>query len=163
MHCEQAICQNLDKMDYWHSLQKLTFLCNYWSESNWVFCKMQVMSYIYITDNLSLIHLRLLKLLMRKVRLNFFGGTYGSYIMAPLHNICILTQIRTSNANFMQQGQCDIWHSSAKYSQVNNATWIIGFYRNEICKQNITYLSHANGALYFIINSILVSSCLLKI
>ena len=64
---------------------------------------MQVMSYIYITDNLSLIHLRM-KLLMRKVRLIFFlggggGGTYGSYIMAPLHNICILTQIRKIRAN----------------------------------------------------------------
>ena len=38
-------------------------------ESNGIFCKMQVMSYIFITENHTLIHLRLLKLLMRKVRL----------------------------------------------------------------------------------------------
>ena len=37
MHCEPAICQNLDKMDSWHSLQKFTFLRNYWIESNGVF------------------------------------------------------------------------------------------------------------------------------
>ena len=25
VHCEPAICQNLDKMDSWHSLQKIQF------------------------------------------------------------------------------------------------------------------------------------------
>ena len=30
VHCEPAICQNLEKMDSWHSLQKFTFLRNYW-------------------------------------------------------------------------------------------------------------------------------------
>ena len=29
--------QNLDKMDSWHSLQKFTYLRNYWTESNGVF------------------------------------------------------------------------------------------------------------------------------
>ena len=61
--------KNLDKMDSWHSLQKFKFLRNYWIESNGVFCKMKVMSYIFITENQTLIHLRLLKLFMRKVRL----------------------------------------------------------------------------------------------
>ena len=69
VHCEPAICQNLDKMDSGHSLQKFKFLRNYWIKSNGVFYKMQVMSYIFTTENLSLIHPKLLKLLMRKVRL----------------------------------------------------------------------------------------------
>ena len=81
--CEPAICQNLDKMDSWHSLQKFTFLRNYWIESNGVFCKMQVMSYICITENHTLIHLSLLKLLMRKVWLYFFFG----------HTVCIHLQL----------------------------------------------------------------------
>ena len=54
VHCEPAICQNLDKMD--SSLQKFTYLRNHWIESNGVLCKMQVMSYIIITENHTLIH-----------------------------------------------------------------------------------------------------------
>ena len=69
-----AFCQTLEGMVSWHTLWKFIFLRNFLTKSNGVFCKMQVISYSFVTWNYISIYSVLWKLLMRKVRLSVFLG-----------------------------------------------------------------------------------------
>ena len=80
VHCDSAFCQNLEGTVLWHTLWKLIFLRNYLTKFNGILCKMQVISYSFITWNYTLIYVILWKLLMRKVRLYFFWDIRYTYL-----------------------------------------------------------------------------------
>ena len=80
VHCEPAICQNLDKMDSWHSLQKITYLRNYWIESNAVFCKNAGNELHFHNRKSYFDSFKTFEVIDAESPIVIFFGTYGIYL-----------------------------------------------------------------------------------
>ena len=75
--CESPFCQNLDGRDLWHTLQKFLFLHDYWTKSEGVFGKMQIISYSFIILKHIEIDSQSESYWCWKSDCNLFGGTNG--------------------------------------------------------------------------------------
>ena len=71
-------------------LTKSTFLCDYWTKSDGIFAKMQIISYIFIILKHIQVSSQFRKLLMLKVWLSFWGDNlYKKYVNIFIYFLCL--------------------------------------------------------------------------